>query len=137
MKNGEIMRELISALRSSSGLRSKEKLRNLWDILPQVSEVEGNDVIIGDDAAAIKYQDGYLLLAAEGVYPPLLRSNPYLAGRTSVLTNVNDIYSMGGRPIAIVDVLFETDYEELNQVLRGIRDNAARYRVPLVGGHLT
>jgi len=118
-------------------LNQKERLKNLWHLLPRVCKVDGSDVFLGDDAAAIKDRDSYLLLAAEGVYPPLLKSNPYLAGRTSVLTNVNDIYAMGGRPIAIIDVLFASDSEEVSQVLRGIRDNASRYRVPLVGGHLT
>jgi hypothetical protein len=131
------MEELISALRSSPRLIQKGRLKGLWHLLPQVSQIDGNDVILGDDAAAIKTQDGYLLLAAEGVYPPLLKSNPYLAGRTSVLTNVNDIYAMGGKPIAIVDVLFASDFEQINEVLRGISDNASRYRVPVVGGHLT
>jgi uncharacterized protein len=131
------MQELISALRSSPRLNQKRRLKNLWHLLPQVSKVQGDDVIIGDDAASIKTQDGYLLLAAEGVYPPLLKSNPYLAGRTSVLTNVNDIYAMGGRPLAIVDVLFTSNSREFSEVIRGIRDNAYRYRVPVVGGHLT
>ena len=131
------MQELISALRSSPRLDQKAKLKNLWPVLPQVSQVDGSNIIIGDDAASIKTQDGYLLLAAEGVYPPLLKSNPYLAGRTSVLTNVNDIYAMGGRPMAIVDVLFASDSEEAKEVLRGIRDNALRYKVPVVGGHST
>ncbi|HWP93106.1 MAG TPA: sll0787 family AIR synthase-like protein [Thermodesulfobacteriota bacterium] len=131
------MRELISALRSSPRLSQKGQLRNLWHLFPQVCKVDGNDVILGDDAAAIKTPDGYLLLAAEGVYPPLLKSNPYLSGRTSVLTNVNDIYAMGGRPLAILDVLFASDSDEINEALRGINDNASRYRVPVVGGHLT
>jgi AIR synthase-related protein len=131
------MDELISALRSSPRLTDKVNLRNLWDIIPGVCEVDGRNVILGDDAAAIETQDGYLLVAAEGVYPELLKSNPYLAGRTSVLTNVSDIYAMGGRPIAILDVLFSPNYDEVNEVLRGIKDNAARYNVPLVGGHLT
>ncbi|HEX3034781.1 MAG TPA: sll0787 family AIR synthase-like protein [Thermodesulfobacteriota bacterium] len=131
------MQELISALRSSPRLSQKKRLKNLWHIIPRVCKVYGNDVILGDDAAAIKTQDGYLLLAAEGVYPPLLKSNPYLAGRTSVLTNVNDIYAMGGRPLAILDVLFASDAEEVQEVLRGIKDNASRYKISLVGGHLT
>jgi hypothetical protein len=131
------MDELISALRSSPRLTDKVNLRNLWDIIPGVCEVDGRNVILGDDAAAIETQDGYLLVAAEGVYPELLKSNPYLAGRTSVLTNVSDIYAMGGRPIAILDVLFSPNYDEVNEVLRGIKDNASRYKVPLVGGHLT
>jgi AIR synthase-related protein len=131
------MDELISALRSSPRLTDKVNLRNLWDIIPGVCEVDGRNVILGDDAAAIETQDGYLLVAAEGVYPELLKSNPYLAGRTSVLTNVSDIYAMGGRPIAILDVLFSPISDEVNDVLRGIKDNASRYKVPLVGGHLT
>jgi AIR synthase-related protein len=93
--------------------------------------------LLGDDAAAIKSEDGYLLLAAEGVYQPLLKSDPYLAGRTSVLANVNDIYAMGGRPMAVIDVLFSSDSENANEALRGIRDNAARYNVPVVGGHIS
>ncbi len=131
------MKELISALRSSPRLIQKGKLKGLWHFLPRVSQIDGNDVILGDDAASIKTKDGYLLLAAEGVYPSLLKSNPYLAGRTSVLTNVNDIYAMGGRPMAIVDVLFASDIEQINEALRGISDNASRYMVPVVGGHLT
>ncbi len=131
------MRELISALRSSPRLNQKGRLKELWRLLPRVCKADGSDVVLGDDAAAIKDGDGYLLLAAEGVYHPLLKSNPYLAGRTSVLTNVNDIYAMGGRPIAIVDVLFASDSEESGEVLRGIRDNSSRYGVPVVGGHLT
>ncbi|MGH7806548.1 MAG: AIR synthase related protein, partial [Thermodesulfobacteriota bacterium] len=131
------MQDLISALRSSPRLNQKRKLQALWGLLPQVCQVNSSDVILGDDAAAIKTQDGYLLLAAEGIYPLLLKSNPYLAGRTSVLTNVNDIFAMGGRPLAVLDVLFGSDVEEVKEVLRGIRDNASRYSVPVVGGHLT
>jgi uncharacterized protein len=131
------MKELIAALRSSPRLADKVNLRNLWDIIPGVCEVDGRNVILGDDAAAIQTQDGYLLVAAEGVYPELLKSNPYLAGRTSVLTNVSDIYAMGGRPFAILDVLFSPNLEEVNDIVRGIKDNASRYNVPLVGGHLT
>jgi len=131
------MDELIAALRRSPRLSDKRHLRNLWDIIPGVCAVNGKDVILGDDAAAIETQDGYLLVAAEGVYPDLLKSNPYLAGRTSVLTNVSDIYAMGGRPVAILDVLFSPNCDEVSEVLRGIKDNASRYKVPLVGGHLT
>jgi selenophosphate synthetase-related protein len=54
-----------------------------------------------------------------------------------VLTNVNDIYAMGGRPVALVDVLFSKNEESAGEVLRGIRDNAGRYGVPVVGGHTT
>ena len=131
------MRDLIRNLKLSDTLAQKETIQNVWEYFPETAELPGGQVHLGDDAAAIETKDGYLLLAGEGVYPPLLKSNPYLAGRTSVLTNVNDIYAMGGRPTAIVDVLISSDNEEAGEVLRGIRDNAARYGVPVVGGHIS
>ena len=111
------MKDLIEKLQSSPRLTDKTSLKNIWASIPQICSIEGLEVNIGDDAAAIRQNGEYLLLAAEGVYNPLLKSNPYLAGKTSVLTNVNDIYSMGGRPLAILDVLFSSDLEEISQVL--------------------
>ena len=130
------MKNLIKTLRSSPRLSEKTNLSNIWKNFPKFPIIEGKDVSLGDDAAAIEHDGHYLLLAAEGVYQPLLQSNPHLAGRTSVLTNVNDIYSMGGRPIAVLDVLFSSSVEQVNQVLSGIYENASRYNVPVVGGHL-
>ncbi|GJM17350.1 MAG: methanogenesis marker 2 protein [Thermodesulfobacteriota bacterium] len=131
------MRELIESLKTSESLVQKQAIRDIWKYLPKASTINGNEVLLGDDTAAIKSDDHYLLIAGEGVYTPLLKSNPYLAGRTSVLTNVNDIYSMGGRPIAIVDVLFSSSMQNTKEVLKGINDNAERYKVPVVGGHIS
>ncbi|MFI5322482.1 MAG: sll0787 family AIR synthase-like protein [Thermodesulfobacteriota bacterium] len=131
------MQELIQSIQSSARLFQKQAIRDVWNYFPQNCQIDGNEILLGDDAAAIKSEDGYLLLAAEGVYQHLLKSDPYLAGRTSVLANVNDIYAMGGRPMAVIDVLFSSDSENANEALRGIRDNAARYNVPVVGGHIS
>ena len=130
------MKDLIKTLRSSPRLCEKTNLSNIWKFFPKYTTIEEKDVLLGDDAAAIENDGEYLLLAAEGVYQPLLQSNPYLAGKTSVLTNVNDIYSMGGRPVAVMDVLFSSSVDQVNQVLSGIYENSSRYDVPVAGGHL-
>jgi selenophosphate synthetase-related protein len=44
---------------------------------------------------------------------------------------------MGGRPLAIVDVLFSSESHTTKEVLRGINDNSKRYKVPIVGGHIS
>lgn len=131
------MRELINNLKSSEVFAQKRTIADVWKYFPKQCQINNQDVLLGDDTAAIKFDDHYILLAGEGVYQPLLESNPYLAGRTSVLANVNDIYSMGGRPIAIVDVLFTANSEDRAEVLRGVSDNSARYKVPVVGGHIS
>ena len=53
----------------------------------------------------IPWKEDYLLLAADGIMPQLLINEPYAAGKAAVMVSVNDIYSMGGRPIAMVNVL--------------------------------
>lgn len=91
----------------------------------------------GDDAAAIPDGDGFLLLAAEAITPSLVRRDPFLAGRSAVLANVNDIYSMGGRPVAIVDVILADDTGTSAEIFRGVADFSMRLQVPVVGGHTT
>ena len=117
-----LLKDLIKSLHRSPRLSEKNNITNVWNFFPQFARVEGKQVRLGDDAAAIEHDGGYLLAAAEGVYQPLLKSNPYLAGRTSVLTNVNDIYSMGGRPPAILDVLCSADVGKTDEILSGIHD---------------
>lgn len=92
---------------------------------------------VGDDAIALADGDGYLLLAAEVMWPPLVAADPELAGRNAVLANANDIYAMGGRPIALLDTLLAPADVDAEAVLRGIAAGGARYGIPVLGGHLT
>ena len=90
----------------------------------------------GDDAAIIPWKDGFLLLAADGIMPRLLVNEPYAAGKASVMVTVNDIYSMGGRPLAMVNVLASGDEDQRQKVVEGIKKGCEKLRVPMVGGHL-
>jgi AIR synthase-related protein len=94
-------------------------------------------VLLGDDTAAVPDGGGFLLLAAEGMLPEFLDRDPYFAGWSSVMVNVNDVASMGGYPLAAVDVYFHAPASASDAVLSGIRDACAAYGVPLVGGHTT
>ena len=99
------MKDLIKNLHSSPQIKDKTAIANIWNYLPDCAVIDGKNVYLGDDAAAIENKGEYLLFAAEGVFQPLLKSDPYLAGRTSVLTNISDIYAMGGRPVVLYKVL--------------------------------
>lgn len=125
------VRQVAAALRASAVFRAKSDIRTAAAFFGGVS----GEIRNGDDAAAIPDGDGFLLLAAEGILPSLVRADPYLAGRCAVLANVNDVYAMGGRPIALVDVIGARD-DAARELCRGMRDAAARYRVPVVGGHV-
>jgi uncharacterized protein len=90
----------------------------------------------GDDAAVIPSGDGFLLLCADGMMTDLLINEPYAAAKASIMVCVNDIYSMGGRPTAMVNVLACTDKEMRKEITRGLKNGCERLQVPMVGGHL-
>jgi AIR synthase-related protein len=94
-------------------------------------------ILLGDDTAAIPDDRGFLLLAAEGIRPEFLERDPYFAGWSSVMVNVNDIAAMGGYPLGVVDAYFHSPSSAVDVVVAGIRDACAAYGVPLVGGHTT
>ncbi|MCI0709241.1 MAG: sll0787 family AIR synthase-like protein [Chloroflexi bacterium] len=130
--------ELAQQLRSAPAWQRKQELDVLSrDLLAHVPLVNGERVPLGDDTAAIKDGDGYLLLAAEVIYPPLVAANPYLAGRSAVLANVNDVYAMGGKPLAIVNTILAPNTDIAARIMSGLKDGCQRYGVALLGGHLT
>jgi AIR synthase-related protein len=64
-----------------------------------------------------------------------VEADPWFSGFCSVMVNVNDIAAMGGRPWAVVDVLFLGDGAE--RVLEGMLAASEAFGVPVVGGHTT
>ena len=125
---------LIAHLRQSRGFLHKH------DIAPLVGRLEGrrrraDHIPLGDDCAAIPDGDGYLLFAIEGFLNDFVERDPWFAGYCGVMVNVSDIYAMGGRPIAVVDALWSRDGERGRQILAGMAEASAAYRIPIVGGH--
>ena len=62
--------------------------------------------------------------------------NPYWAGYCSVLVNVNDIAAMGGKPLAMVNIMSISNDDIYEDLMRGIKDGCLKFGVPMVGGHL-
>jgi uncharacterized protein len=92
---------------------------------------------VGDDCAAIPNGDDFLLFAAEGMLESLVADDPWFAGYCAVMVNLSDIAAMGGRPLAIVDVLWTPDLPESKAIWDGLAAASQAYGVPVVGGHTT
>lgn len=90
----------------------------------------------GDDTAALPDDQGFVLFAAEGMRPEFVASDPWFAGFSSVMVNLSDIAAMGGRPWAVVDVLF-SGASDNEKILLGMREASRSFGVPIVGGHTT
>lgn len=101
-------------------------------------EVAG-ETRVGDDCAAIPNPagTGHLLFAAEGMLESFVEDDPWFAGYSAVMVNLSDVAAMGGRPIAITDVLWTPNEEISAAIWQGMRAAAMAYGVPIVGGHTT
>jgi selenophosphate synthetase-related protein len=131
-----VVKEIAGTIRNYAGVLRKLPIADVCDILGP-TQVYGRQLDnYGDDAAVIPWQDGFLLLAADGMMTRLLVNEPYAAGKASIMVTVNDIYSMGGRPVALVNVLASGNQDQRLDIARGIEKGCRKLRVPMVGGHL-
>ena len=129
---------LVQDLSECSGIRRKEAIGRILRSLEGAWDFGRTVIGPGDDAAALRMEgrDRYLLVAADGILPSLIAMDPCRAGRSAVLVNANDIYAMGGRPLAMVNVLGGVSLEQQEEICRGMREECRRLRVPMVGGHV-
>jgi uncharacterized protein len=120
--------QLVAAVRAASSFQAKRELA-LIRRLPAAAD--------GDDAALVPHAGAFLVVCGEALHPAFVRSDPYAAGAAAVVTNAADVRAMGGRPLALVDMLVSPDREHAEVVLDGLAWAAGLLDIPLVGGHLT
>ena len=132
-----MLAELVAALRPALGILHKRDIQTAATRLGQYvsHNTTGAPIRLGDDCAAIPDNEGYLLLAAEGLWPPLVEAEPWFAGWCAVLVNISDIYAMGGRPIAVVDALWSSSIDQADMLWEGMLVASKAFNVPIVGGH--
>lgn len=129
------LKTFIDKLKDSEALKRKKAIHppinafsNLWNMGSTLDP-------IGDDAGIIKLDDSYLLLSCDGILPQLVKEEPFWAGYCAVLVSVSDIYAMGGRPIALVNLLSAPDEEISVEIANGMAEGCRKLGVPMVGGH--
>ena len=128
-----MLAELVSRLQGSLSIQHKQDIQAIAKNMG--SQWTKEQICLGDDCAAIPDGDGFLLLAAEGMLPSLVETDPWFAGWCAVMVNVSDIYAMGGYPIAVVDTIWSHSSELFQALVAGMQAAAQAYQVPIVGGH--
>ena len=130
------LKDIVARIRNYPGILRKQPIQQVVDLLSQTLRFGNQLPSYGDDAAVIPWGDEYLLVAADGMMTGLLVNEPYAAGKASVMVTVNDIYSMGGRPIGMVNVLASGDDTQRRRIVEGIEKGCRKLQVPMLGGHL-
>ena len=115
--------------------------------LAQIITRDRPDVLvgIGDDVAVLAGDGDELLLATidiqvEGVHFRRDLSTPFQVGRRALAVNLSDIAAMGGRPWATLVSLAlppDTEVAWVDELYRGLRAEADRWGVAIVGGNMT
>jgi len=92
---------------------------------------------VGDDAAVIKTEDGYLIKSLDFFTP--IHPDPYVQGRIAANNSINDVFAMGATEVLSVLVISgfpkELPKETAREMLRGFADQCAEVGAPIVGGH--
>jgi AIR synthase-related protein len=123
--------DLIRRLASKTAVLAKIEIEQAYR--PAVTTA--GSIRIGDDCAALPDGDGYLLFAAEGMQPSFVAEDPWFAGYCAVMVNLSDVAAMGGRPLAVTDVLWTSALSATEEIWSGMQAASQRYAVPIVGGH--
>ena len=126
------LEQLAAKLKQSLGIIQKQDIQLASQTLGLQTD---SRIQVGDDCAAIPDGDGYLLLAAEGMWHVLVETDPWFAGWCAVMVNISDIAAMGGKAIAVVDTIWTDDRAKAIPILEGMKAASQAYSVPIVGGH--
>jgi hypothetical protein len=133
IEDAEILARLVDFLANHPSVADKATIHHAY---APAAALSGN-IRVGDDCAAIPDGDGWLLFAAEGMLASFVASDPWFAGYSAVMVNLSDVAAMGGRPLAIVDVLWTPGVDRSTSIWEGITAASRAYGVPVVGGHTT
>ena len=97
-----------------------------------------SDYTSTDDAAAVRLDDGRILLQTVDFFTPIV-DDPYLFGQISAANSLSDIYAMGGKPLFALNIVAfpiqKLDKSILSDIMQGGADKANEAGIPIVGGH--
>ncbi len=128
------LKELARGVSEYEGVKRKRQIGVIAKAMGCFNLKKG--VAFGDDAAIIKMGEKTLLFACDSINQNLIEADPFFAGYSGVLVNVNDIAAMGGTSIAMVDVLCAKDEKTALEIADGLCHGSHKFGVPIVGGHL-
>jgi selenide,water dikinase len=104
--------------------------------------LKDKNVLVGsanaDDAGVYRITDNLAVVFTADFFTPIV-DDPYWYGAIAAANSLSDVYAMGARPIAALNIAMFPSQSEflpvLKQVMQGGIDKMTEASVPVVGGH--
>lgn len=126
----------------AENIRKNENIIEKMEISPIVQYIDANSFKsskifsdIGEDSAAIKNNDKYILITTDRIKTSFVEKYPFGAGFSSILVSIDDIYACGGIPIAASIIISVRDLDKCKTILKGICEASNKFQVPIIRGH--
>jgi selenide, water dikinase len=132
----------LTKLAKRAGCAAKHPPGYLLPLLAGLPTPQDPNVLIGsatsDDAAVIRLSADSALIMTTDFFTPIV-DDPYDFGQVAAANALSDVYAMGGRPIAALNLVgFPDDALDgavLASILRGGAEKAREAGIDIVGGH--
>lgn len=111
-------------------------------MLGQLTKITDPNVLVGaanaDDAGVYKINDDVAVVLTVDYFTPIV-DDPYMFGAIAAANSLSDVWAMGGRPVAALNISNFPSEEKflpiLREVMRGGNEKMAEAGVSVVGGH--
>lgn len=91
-----------------------------------------------DDAGVYRITDEIAVVFTADFFTPIV-DDPYWFGAIAAANSLSDVYAMGGRPVAALNIAAlpgSSDFAEINRrIMQGGIDKMVEAGVPIIGGH--
>jgi selenide,water dikinase len=132
----------IWSLSKSGGCAAKLSPLALREITSFIKPKRNANLLVGietsDDAAIYQLSDDTALVLTVDFVTPVY-SDPFLYGQVAAANSISDVYAMGGRPIAVMNICCfpgsGVDHATLGKILEGGLSKTEEAGAVLVGGH--
>lgn len=132
----------LTKLAKRAGCAAKQPPGYLLPLLGLLPAITDPNVLVGsataDDAAVYRLSDDLALVLTTDFFTPVV-DDPYDFGSVAAANALSDVYAMGGKPLAALNLVGFPDHllpvSVLADILRGAADKAAEAGIAVVGGH--
>jgi selenide,water dikinase len=115
---------------------------DLLQVLGQLPQITDKNVLVdssnADDAGVYRITDDIAVVLTADFFTPIV-DDPYWYGAIAAANSLSDVYAMGGKPLAALNIAMFPNQAEffpyLKKIMQGGIDKMAEAGVSIIGGH--